>query len=101
MNVSFYTLFKKISYVADKIFYLFFFQKDIWRRMNFEGSSLPPVYDQHFALYIRRVEHVLRVQEIRWFHDQAMDDNSPLYTEANLRDLLDRLHDSFNRIAEN
>ena len=101
MNVSFYTLFKKISYVADKTFDLFFFQEDIRRRMNFEGSSLPPVYDPHLALYMRRVEHMRRAQEIRRFHYQAIDDNSPLYTEANLRDLLDRVHDSFNGIAEN
>ena len=56
--------------------------------MNFGGSSLPPVHDPHLALYMRRVKHVHRAQEIRWFHDQAIDDNSPVYTEANLRDLL-------------
>ena len=69
--------------------------------MNYEGSSLPPVHDPHLALYMRRVVHVRRAQEIRWFHDQAIDENSPLYTEANLRDLLSRVHDSFNGIAEN
>ena len=63
----------------------FFFQKDIWRRMNFEGSSLPPGHNPHLALYMRRVDHVRGAQEIRWFNDQAIDD-SPLYTEANLRD---------------
>ena len=71
----FTTLFKKISYVRDKIFdlFIYFFFKDIWRRMNYEGSSLPPVHDPHLTLYMRRVVHTRRAQKIRWFHDQAID----------------------------
>lgn len=47
-------------------------------------------------VYITRVYNVRRAQELRWFHTQAEDENSPLYTEPDIGDLLERVHESFN-----
>ena len=69
----------------------------IRRRLNsVDGLATPGCDIPHLLVYARRIFHVRRAQELRWFHDQAVDENSALYTSSDLEDLLDRVRESFN-----
>ena len=51
---------------------------------------------ENLQVYMELVYPVRRVQEIRWFYDLAETENSILYTELDITDLLERVSEHFN-----
>ena len=49
---------------------------------------------------VMNILHSPRGQMLRWFHDQAENIFSPLYTEVDLADLLVRVSESFRGATE-
>ena len=47
-------------------------------------------------VYAERIRYCRRAQELRWFHTQIQNQNSPLYTENDIEDLLERVHEAFH-----
>lgn len=50
----------------------------------------------NLEVYVTRIIDVPRARQLRWIHTQAEDQNSPLYTDTDIRDLLDRVRECFN-----
>ena len=51
-------------------------------------------------VYVERIRYCRRAQELRWFHTQILNQNSPLYTENDLEDLLEIEHKAFDGHSE-
>ena len=57
--------------------------------------DIPGVYE-----LVINILHAPRTQMLRWFHDQAENIFSPLYTEVDLADLFVRVSESFRGAPE-
>lgn len=75
----------------------FLFHKIVLRRIQaHEIINVPQSIAGLVTMNAQRVMFARRAQEIRFFIDQAEDESSALYTDDQIEDLLDRVHDSFN-----
>ena len=61
----------------------------------YDIPDIPGVYE-----LVMNILHAPRAQMLRWFHDQAENIFSPLYTEVELADLLVRVSESFRGAPE-